>query len=381
MADATFDFESPGQALKYFLSEKGWTQDDLAHILTISLKHTNEIIKDKKSISIDTAILLGKVFDLNAYKWVMLDAKFQLSKKKEQKEQKEQKKEELVERQVEVYKYLPINELLKKGWLKPYDNLKALNKQLHSFLGVPKDKPLDLSALDLSNIDIEFRQSEAYKEGSYDINAKAWHQMAFNHSKRLSVDKYDKNGLKNLISNFHSYTLMPKGVSKFLNDLGKVGVKFVFLSHLSKTYLDGAAFLSEKNPVVALTGRYDRVDNFWFTLAHEISHILLHLPVSLNSNKVFMDNTKSNNSNVSEKEEEANQMAEKMLLQKQILGFFEEYIGYITEEKVKEFSSEYNIHPSIVVGILAFNNKVSYSTSHRFNETIRDKIPNKYRAE
>ena len=40
---------------------------------------------------------------------------------------------------------------------------------------------------------------------------------------------------------------------------------------------DGACFFQEDNPVIVYTGRYDRVDNFWFTLAHEIAHVLLHL--------------------------------------------------------------------------------------------------------
>lgn len=369
----TPNFQSPGQALKYFLEQKGWTQDDLAHILTISLKHTNEIIKNKKPISIDTAILLGKVFEMSAYDWVILDASFQLSKKKEQ------DKEQLVERQVEVYKYLPINELLKKGWLKSYDNIKDLNTQLHAFWGVPKNKPLDFSTLKLNNIAIEYRKSDAYREGLNEINAKAWYQMALNHANKINVKPYNEKGLKNLTLNLHTYTLNKNGISMFLNDLGKVGVKFVFLSHLSKTYLDGAAFCSDSNPVVTLTGRYDRVDNFWFTLAHEISHIILHLPKSSTNDTVFMDD--STGGITSKKEKEANQMAEKILLQDKILDFFEEYIGYITEEKVHEFSSIYKIHPSIVVGILAFNDKVSYSTLHRFKETVRDKIPKKYRAE
>ncbi|WP_111308887.1 ImmA/IrrE family metallo-endopeptidase [Confluentibacter sediminis] len=378
MAKTKPKFQSPGQALKYYLVKNDWTQEDLAHILTISLKHTNELIKDKKSISIDIAILLGKVFELDAYEWVMLDTKFQLLKKKEQK--KEQTKEQLVERQVEVYKYLPINELLKKGWLQPYDNIESLNKQLHSFWGLPKDKPLDFSSLKLNGINIEYRKSEAYKDSSNEVNAKAWYQMALNHSNKLNVASYDVEGLKELFSNLHKYTIKQDGISKFLNDLAKVGVKFVFLSHLSKTYLDGAAFLSNTNPVVTLTGRYDRVDNFWFTLAHEISHVILHLHKNKMTNMVFMDDTNSGIID-SKKELEANQLAEKMLLQEQILEFFEEYIGYITDDKVGEFSSLYKIHPSIVVGILAFNEKVSYSTLHRFKESVRDKIPNKYRAE
>jgi len=367
------DFKTPGQALKYLLTSYGWTQDDLAHILTISLKHTNEIIKDKKPISIDIARLLEKVSGWEANKWIMLDADFQLSKKNEE------TKEKLVERQVEVYKYLPINELLKKGWLKPYDDIKGLNKQLHSFWNIPKNKQLDFSVLESNNINIEYRKSDAYKESTNEINARAWYQMALNHSKKLSVLPYNEDGLKELMTRLHTFTVMKNGVSKFLNELGKVGVKFVFLSHLSKTYLDGAAFSSEDGPVITLTGRYDRVDNFWFNLAHEAFHVLLHLPKKEKSNMVFMDDSTSDI--VSKKEKEANEMAEKALLQDQILEFFEEYLGYITEEKVREFSSSHKIHPSIVVGILAFNEKVQYSTLHRFKESIRDKIPNKYRAE
>ncbi len=373
MTKTTSDFQSPGQALKHFLSYYGWTQDDLAHILTISLKHTNEIIKDRKPISIDIARLLEKVFEWDAHQWIMLDANFQLSKKFEE------EKEQLVERQVEVYNYLPIKELLKKGWLRPYKGIDELNKQLCSFWNIPKGKQLDFSILESNNINIEYRKSDAYKESANEVSARAWYQMALNHSAKLNVESFDKKGLKELMFKLHTYTVMHNGISKFLNELGKVGVKFVFLSHLSKTYLDGAAFSSESGPVVTLTGRYDRVDNFWFTLSHEISHILLHLSKKIRGNMVFMDDSTSEVT--SEKELEANQMAEKILLQDQILEFFEEYIGYITEEKVKEFSSMYSIHPSIVVGILAFNKKVSYSTLHRFKESVRDKIPNKYRAE
>ncbi|WP_424987637.1 helix-turn-helix transcriptional regulator [Flagellimonas alvinocaridis] len=199
------DFQTPGQALKHLLTSYGWTQDDLAHILTISLKHTNEIIKDKKPISIDIARLLEKVSGWKAYEWIMLDADFQLSKKIEE------TKEKLVERQVEVYKYLPINELLKKGWLKPYDDINGLNKQLHSFWDIPKNKQLDFSILESNNINIEYRKSDAYKNSTNEINAKAWYQMALNHSKKLKVEPYNEKGLRELMSELHTYTVMKNG--------------------------------------------------------------------------------------------------------------------------------------------------------------------------
>lgn len=59
--------------------------------------------------------------------------------------------------------------------------------------------------------------------------------------------------------------------------LGKNGIHLVVLRHLPRTHLDGAAIvLSSGNPVVAMTARYDRLDNFWFTLCHELGHVKLH---------------------------------------------------------------------------------------------------------
>ena len=60
--------------------------------------------------------------------------------------------------------------------------------------------------------------------------------------------------------------------------LEKHGIHLIIERHLQKTYLDGAALLLEDStPVVGLTLRYDRIDNFWFCLLHELAHIVLHL--------------------------------------------------------------------------------------------------------
>src|SRR4030042_1351312 len=56
--------------------------------------------------------------------------------------------------------------------------------------------------------------------------------------------------------------------------LEKMGIILAVEPHLPRTHLDGAAMLrSDGTPVVALTLRYDRLDNFWFTLSHELAHI------------------------------------------------------------------------------------------------------------
>lgn len=66
----------------------------------------------------------------------------------------------------------------------------------------------------------------------------------------------------------------PAHVSERLN---KVGIAFVVEPHLPGTHLDGAALLDKGMPIVAVTLRYDRLDNFWFVLMHELVHIVKHL--------------------------------------------------------------------------------------------------------
>ena len=371
MAKTSSDFSSPGQALKDFLNENDWTQEDLARILTISLKHTNELIKDKKNLSIDIAMSLGKVFELETKDWVMLDLKHQLSKKNKE------DKNKLVERSAYLYEFMPINELVKKGWIKSYSSTKELDKQIKTFWEIPKDKEIDLSFLRSKSRQLEYRKSDSFKETFKEFNALIWHQKAINFARKIKVGSYNKEELYVLMQKMHEYTFIKNGVSKFLNDLNKVGVKFCFLSHLSKTYLDGAAFFSDDHPMVVLTGRFDRVDNFWFTLAHELSHVYLHLDFNNNEDAIFIDDTSTSKNKISKKEKEANEMAESLLLFDEIFNFFDGDFGYITEEKVFSFSNSFKLHPSIVVGMLAFNNKTSYSNLHRYKETIKDKIPNK----
>lgn len=369
----TLSFSSPGQALKHFIKQNEWTQEDLARILSISLKHTNELIKDKKPISLEIAMSLGKVFQWHVFQWIKVDFEYQFSKRIEE------KKGNLVERSVYLYEYMPINELVKKGWLKSYINTKELDKQVKGFWGIPKDKEIDLTFLKSKSNQLKYKKSDFYNVKFREFNALIWHQKALNFSKRLKVNKFDKRQLYVLMSKMHEYTFMKNGVTKFLNELNQVGVKFCFLSHLSKTYLDGAAFLADQNPMVVLTGRYDRVDNFWFTLAHELSHVYFHLNDA--ERAIYIDDTSNGKDETSEKEKEANEMAQKLLLLDKIYIYFKNDFGYLTEEKVLSFSEEYKLHPSIVVGMLAFNSKISYSNIHRFKESIKDKIPNKYIAE
>ena len=73
-------------------------------------------------------------------------------------------------------------------------------------------------------------------------------------------------------------TTEENGPSKVADLLAQNGVLFFVEPQLPGSYLDGAAMLSSSgHPIIAMTLRFDRLDNFWFVLFHELGHVFRHL--------------------------------------------------------------------------------------------------------
>jgi HTH-type transcriptional regulator / antitoxin HigA len=127
--------------------------------------------------------------------------------------------------------------------------------------------------------------------------------------------------------------------------LQKYGIIVVLVKHLKKTYVDGAAFVrSDKRAVIGLSGRFDRIDNFWFTLLHEIAHVKLHL----DAGGAIVDDMslrgKSADDNV---EREADDFAQNGLLPP---GFGLHDREILTQKDVIAVARDLGIHPAIVAG-------------------------------
>jgi HTH-type transcriptional regulator / antitoxin HigA len=119
---------------------------------------------------------------------------------------------------------------------------------------------------------------------------------------QFCVEAISKDWLKNLVSK----SVVADGVASVRDYLGGAGIALVIEPHLPGTLLDGAAMLTDSGVyVVALTLRHDRQDNFWFTLLHEIAHLVLHVGKD-QLNSVFDNNDVVASSTI---EEEADNFA------------------------------------------------------------------------
>lgn len=127
--------------------------------------------------------------------------------------------------------------------------------------------------------------------------------------------------------------------------LSSIGIALVIEPHLPQTYLDGAAFLlPDGSPVVAMTLRYDRLDNFWFVLLHELAHVLKHLRRGV-LESIFDDCESTPNAF----EEEADRLAQDVLIPTQVWDTaLARYLR--SEESVRDLAAQLRIHPSIIAG-------------------------------
>lgn len=254
---------SPGQLIQRELDARGWTQNDLAEVMGRPAQVISEIITGKKQITAETAIELGEAFGVDAAFWSTLQSNYNLHQARQQKSAHD------VARRSQLHSATPLLELIKRGWL-----------------GVTRKSPIDeqesavCAFLGISSIGARVELSISFRSSEHrgpDWSAKvAWAKRVEHLAGPLvkKLPKYSTAALEKAIPKLLKLTATESGVAEVPGFLAGLGIGFLVLPHLPKTYLDGAILPVDGHPVVALSLRYDRIDSFWFTLLHELAHCL-----------------------------------------------------------------------------------------------------------
>jgi len=178
----------------------------------------------------------------------------------------------------------------------------------------------------------------------------AWSGAVLRKVQKIKVPTKYKRGAVNLdfMREVAKLSVRDNGPLLAQEFLKKHGIILVIERHFSKTYLDGATILINRdNPVIGLTLRYDRLDNFWFTLIHELAHIALHYDRDVN---LFYDEIEDvKGIALNENEHEADRMAEEVLLPQ---GKWEVSPARLVPSfmAAKSLASEVGVHIAIVAG-------------------------------
>ena len=150
-----------------------------------------------------------------------------------------------------------------------------------------------------------------------------------------------------------SLSVAEDGPIRAQNFLADHGIALVIEPHLPGTHLDGAAMLDvSDNPVIGMTLRYDRLDNFWFTLLHELVHVARHLGPDTTR---FYDDLEID-AGLDPRESEADALAGELLVPAEAWERSGARV-YPVPDAITELADELGVHPAIVAGSVQRKNK------------------------
>ena len=338
-----FEATHPGTLIKDELEVRDdLTQKDLAILLGVKPSFLNEIIKGKRPITADIAILLEKSLDISADYWMKFQSQYEIDSAKIK--EKNISKIKLIEIWNIISQYVPIKYFSKKGYL-----TNDLSFNISVIQTIYSVKSID----ELVNKFSEKKFAFFKKSEKLQIDEKnmiAWTSLVEYEAQRKKTNTFNFENLPQLITELREIFYNNNNTLELVDKkLSQYGIKFLMIDKLEKTPIDGYSFWSNNNPVIALTLRHNRVDNLAFTILHEIGHIALHLRD--NRDIKFLDLTKIEETKI---EREANLYAQESLIPLICWNDLLKNYTPLNDELIYQFSNKYRINPAIILGRACF---------------------------
>lgn len=333
------DVPHPGEYIAEELEARGWLQRDLAYILGISEQGINMIISGKRGISPEMAKALGEAFDVSPIFFSNLQNAYEMSRASAP--------DPSIARRALFQGVYPVREMIKRGWLEDTP-VPLLEAQLMRFF-----RRNDVR-------DIPYLAHAAKKSSDYNDETSpeqlAWLFRVRQICSEMVVPKYSEAKLREVVEQvLPRYMLDPEEARHVPRILSECGVRFAIVERLPKALIDGVCFwLDDLSPMVGMTTRFDRIDNFWFVLRHELEHVLNGDGRGVADEDIEVDvDLQGDNSGLPPEEVRANKAAADFCVPTdQMESFFVRKAPFISEKDVVGFARRVGRHPGIVVGQL-----------------------------
>ncbi len=326
----------PGATIKEMLNERGMTQKEFAARMDYSEKHVSKLINGETQLTHETAFRLESVLGPSATFWNNLEVRYRENLIKVLHEQD-------MEQDEQIAKLLPYSEMVKLGWINAATTIQEKVCNLRKYFEVSK-----LSLLGNGLVTRIVCRRLAITEKT-DIALIAWAQRAKIIAKDISPAPLNIDGLTNQLSTIRKLSMLPfeQIHSRLYELLLQYGIALVFVPHLKGSFLQGAVFFDGDKIILGITTRRKTNDIFWFTLFHELAHIILGHTGRPNE--------------ISDKEEKiANTWAEESLIPpSKYTSFINK--GVFTKEQIVLFAKHINIAQGIVVGRLQNDKFLNYN--------------------
>lgn len=333
----------PGATIKEQLNDREMSQKEFAARMDMSEKHISKLINGEVQLTSEVAVRLEVVLGVPAKFWNNLEAIYREKLIKV-------KAENAMEADEALAKQLPYNEMAKFGWVPEARESKEKVINLRKYFEV-----VELSLLENTQITrIACRRLAVTEKGDFALMA--WAQKAKLEARNIQTAPINIKGLINAIPKIREMTVMkPKDFCpKIKSVLADCGIALIFLPHLKGSFLQGASFMDGGKIVVGLTARGKDADKFWFSLFHELAHIILGHIGQVNGT-------------TEDDELGADAWARDTLIPMEVFDDFRNKSNY-SATSICKFAKQQGIAPGIVVGRLQNEGCIKHSMLNDLKE-------------
>ena len=347
----------PGYYIQETIEELEITQQEFAIRLGTSAKTISKLVNGEINLSNNIAHSLSNMLGTSIDLWLNLQATYE--KKKIEIEEIQQLEQQKQIAQLIDYKYF-----YKLGLVPNVRKIEDKINNLRQFFHVS-----DLRILLKPEFIVNYRTATKTVSEKNIINSRAWLQTAINIGKTMQVAEFNAKKLESYIGEIRSMTLQsPQVFLPRLKELfAECGITFVLLPYLKNSGINGAVvWINKEKVILALNDRRKAADTFWFSLFHEIKHVLQQ-----KHKQIFISGKEINTISLDKQfEEEADKFAQQILIPDNM------YYSFIANQRFSDkdivnFADRIGIHPGVVFGRLQHDNLLNPNRGSQYKEQYK----------
>jgi HTH-type transcriptional regulator/antitoxin HigA len=333
-------YRTPGQLIEALLDERRWTKRTLSVVLAMDESKINRLAADRQPMTAEIAVLFEEVFGLSADVFLGLQASFDLAKARITTPADPKRAT-----RAHLHHGLPVADMIRRGWISARDvRDEAVEPELMRFFGTNRLEDVEV----LPHAAKKTQVSEPATPAQL-----AWLHRVRQIAKETMVARYSPQSLNTALPKLKQLLLSAEETRKVPRILTEAGVRFLVVETLPGAKIDGVCFwLDDRSPVVAMTMRFDRIDNFWFVLRHELEHVLCEH----GKDRVMLDtDLQGDSDSCSDEKTDEERMADAAAAdfcvpKKMMDAFIIRKTPFFHDRDILAFAKMINVHPGLIAG-------------------------------
>lgn len=344
MTNESNDFRTPGQLIEHLLEKRGWTKRTLAVVLGVGESSVAKITAGKQDIDAEMALVLEEVFGVPADRFLTLQKEFELARARIVMKPDPDRRNRAL-----LYGDLPVADMIKRGWINAESvrDTAKVQPELMRFFGVNRLEDVEILPHNAKKTEVSIPPTPSQLAWLYRVKKIAGDML---------VPRYTPQSVHSVVAKLKAAMPTADGVAKVPRIMAESGIRYVLVESLPTAKIDGVCFwLNDHSPVVGMSLRFDRIDNFWFVLRHELEHVAQehgrsNMATMLDAE---LEKERAGTQTGIPEEDAANEAAQEFCVpQAQLDAFVARKDPFFSHADIIGFARLLKVHPGILAGQL-----------------------------